>query len=258
MVLAVRVRSNWLMFERLKNIINAMFNKSMSQMETPEVLAEQAQNELESGVKKLREATTSSIANEKMLEKQIQKASEEVASWEKRATVAVGAGNDEIAKQCLAKKQEQNQQIQSLQTQLAEQKKNSAALKDRYGEMQTKLKEFQTRKGDMINRVKAGDAVVKANDLISKTGGSSMDKWEQKISEKEARAEAIRELNGGGAIDDKFKELDKHMAMDDELAALKAKMAAGGNSPKLIVDGAKTQADDNVPMVVEVIEPGEK
>lgn len=61
------------MFERLKNIINAMFNKSMSQLETPEVLAEQAQGELESGVKKLREAMTGSLANEKMLEKQLQK-----------------------------------------------------------------------------------------------------------------------------------------------------------------------------------------
>ena len=248
------------MFDRLKNIMNAMFNKSMSSLETPEVLAEQAQNELETGVKKLREAMTSSLQNEKMLEKQIQKANEELASWEKRATVAVGAGNDEIAKQCLQKKQEQNQVAQGLESQLTQQKKTTADLKSAYGEMEAKLCQFQSRKGDMINRVKAGDAVVKANDLISKSGGKGMDKWEQKISEKEARAEAIRELNGGGAIEDKFKELDKHMEMEDELAALKAKMGAAANpAPKLIVDdGGKTVVDDNVPMVVEVIEPGDK
>ncbi len=117
------------MFERLKNIINAMFNKGMSQMETPEVLAEQAQSELEGSFKKLREALTSSLANEKMMEKQIQKATEELATWEKRATVAVGAGNDEVAKECLLRKKEQNDNIQSLQSQLAAQKQNSASLK---------------------------------------------------------------------------------------------------------------------------------
>ncbi len=248
------------MFDRLKNIMNAVFNKGMSQLETPEVLAEQAQNELETGVKKLREAMTSSLQNEKMLEKQIQKNTEEVASWEKRAAVAVGAGNDDIAKQCLEKRRDLNQVVQGLQTQLDSQKINTANLKGQYGEVEAKLREFQNRKGDMISRVKAGDAVVKANDLMSKTGGAGMDKWEQKINEKEARAEAIRELNGGGAVDDKFKQLDKHIEMEDELAALKAKMGAAANpAPKLIVDdGAKTQVDDNVPMVVEVIEPGEK
>lgn len=249
------------MFDRLKNIMNAMFNKSMSSLETPEVLAEQAQSELESGVKKLKEALTDSLSNEKMMEKQIQKATDEIANWEKRATVAVGAGNDDVAKQCLSKKNEENGKLQSLQTQLTAQKQNTAALKDRYKEVETKLREFQAKKNDMINRVKAGDAVVKADSLMSKTGGTSgLDKWEQKISEKEARAEAIRELNGGGAMEDKFKQLDKHIEMEDELAALKQKMAADGKMPKLIVDSeaGKTQVDDNVPMVVEVIEPGDK
>jgi phage shock protein A len=247
------------MFDRLKNIMNAMFNKSMSSLETPEVLAEQAQNELETGVKKLREALTASLTNEKMLEKQIQKATEEITTWEKRAAVAVGAGNDDVAKQCLAKKQEENVKLQSLQAQVTTQKQNTAALKERCQEMESKLRDFQARKNDMISRVKAGDAVVKADSLMSKTGSSGLDKWEQKIHEKEARAEAIRELNGGGAMEDKFKQLDKHIEMEDELAALKAKMAADGKMPKLIVDGAagKTQVDDNVPMVVEVIEPGE-
>ncbi|CAN5611866.1 phage shock protein PspA [soil metagenome] len=249
------------MFERLKNIINAMFNKGMSKMETPEVLAEQAQSELEGSFKKLREALTSSLANEKMMEKQIQKATEELATWEKRATVAVGAGNDEVAKECLVRKQEQNQNIQSLQSQLAAQKQNSATLKERYQEVEAKLKSFMSRKNDMISRHKASDAVTKADSLISSGGGGSgLDKWEQKISEKEARAEAIREISGGGnsSTEDKFKKLDKHIEMEDELAALKARMADAGKSPKLIVDGGKTQVDANVPMIVEVIEPGDK
>lgn len=248
------------MFERLKNLFNALFNKGMAKLETPEVLAEQAQNELETSVKKIKEAVTNSLTTEKMLAGQIQKNMEELATWEKRATVAVGAGNDDVAKQCLVKKQEHNQINQSLTAQLEEQKKSTAALKERSAEMDEKLKEFYNKRKSMTARAQANDAVIKANDLLSNTGGGTggMDKWEQKIKEKEYRSEAIRELSGNSKADDVFKELDKQGHLDDELAALKAKIGAG--SPKLIVDNdkSKPQVDDNVPMVVEVIEPEEK
>ena len=56
------------MFERFKNVISGMLNKGVSKMETPELLAEEAQEELESNVKKLKEALTDSIAQEKLLE----------------------------------------------------------------------------------------------------------------------------------------------------------------------------------------------
>ncbi|HEY9676553.1 MAG TPA: PspA/IM30 family protein [Drouetiella sp.] len=248
------------MFDRLKSIMNAMFNKGMSNLETPEVLAEQAQSELEGSLKQVREAMTTSLASEKMLEKQLAKAQEEVTTWEKRATVAVSQDRDDIAKEALMKKQESAANLQSLQTQLAEQKKSTAAFKERYQEVEAKFRDFTAKKNDMIARAKASDASVKAHDLISKPGGSSMERWEQKITEKEAKAEAIRELNSGtsGLIEDKFKKLDKHIEMEDELAALKNRMAADGKM-KLIVDSekGKTVVDDNVPMTVEVIDPNE-
>ncbi|HEY9716495.1 MAG TPA: hypothetical protein V6C69_03420, partial [Trichormus sp.] len=99
------------------------------------------------------------------------------------------------------------------------------------------------------------DAVAKANDLLAGTSGSSMDKWEQKIKEKEFKTAANSEADGK-AIEDKFKKLDENSALDDELAALKSKVM-----PKLIVDTTpdtdvkkKEIVDDNVPMVVDVEE----
>jgi phage shock protein A len=167
--------------------------------------------------------------------------------WEKRATAAVQQNDDELAKQCLQKKQEFNQNGYSLESQLAEQKKTTISLKERANELDEKLRDFRNKKKDLSTRMQASDSVNKANELLSSAGGSSMDKWEEKIREKESRSEAIREMNGA-PIDDKFKKLD------DELAALKAKMGGG---PKLIVDQESSQkpvVDQNVPMVVENIE----
>jgi phage shock protein A len=240
------------MFERLKNVINGMLNKTVSKMETPEILAQEAQDELESHVKKLEEALTDSIAQEKLLEQRMRKNADEVKAWEERAGKAVEQGNDELAKECLHKKQDVLQAAQSLDLQRTEQKKTTASLKQRYSEVDEKLQQFLRHKSTLTARTKAGEAVAKANDLIAGTSSSGMDKWEQKIREKEAMGDALRGVDGG-ADDDKFKKLDE-AKLDDELAALKEKMSG----PKLIVDKEeagkhKEVVDENLPMVVKDI-----
>ena len=240
------------MFERLISILKGMFNKGMSKMETPEVLAEQAEMELESNFKQITESLTSGLATEKLLEQKIQKNNQDLSQWEKRAMLAVEQNNDDMARQCLAKKQEHAQAALQLETQLQEQKKSTAMLKEKHSELKTKLADFRQKKNDMMARMKSQDAVIKANELVAGTGGSSMDKWEQKIAEKEAMSQASREMSGAAQVDDQFKEWDKQAGLNDDLAALKASMGAG---PKLIAAASKEDVDDNVPMVVEEIKP---
>lgn len=239
------------MFERFMSLLKGMFNKGMSKMETPEVLAEQAEAELESNFKKLTEALTSGIANEKMLEQKVSKNSQDLSQWEKRAQTAVQQDNDDLARQCLAKKQEFSAMAQQLDAQLTEQKKTNSMLKERHAELKGKLTEFRSKKNEMLARMKAQDGIAKAHELASGSGGSSgMDKWEQKIAEKEAMGQAVREMAGASKVDDQFKEWDKQAGLDDELAALKANMGGG---PKLIE--ASKQVDENLPMVIEEVKP---
>ncbi len=244
------------MLNRLMNVIKAMLNKGMQQMETPEVLAEEAQDQLEKQVKELLQAVTQAIANEKMLEQQIKKNNEDLASWEKRATLAVQQNNDDIAKQCLMKKRELNEQAQILTKQLEDQKTTTAALRSRHAEFESKLKEFMVKKDGMTQRAKAGDAMDKASEIMSNSAGTSgMGKYEQKIMEREAKAAALGELSRTPA-EDKLKALGENAQVEDDLAALKAQMG----QVKLVVDkesggaaasgaSGKTQVDANVPMV---------
>ncbi|MDX1989567.1 MAG: PspA/IM30 family protein [Candidatus Obscuribacter sp.] len=249
------------MFDRLINIIKAMFNAGVSKMETPEILAEQAQMELESGVKKVQEALTASITNEKMLDQQIKKTEEERLNWERRAAVAVGQNNDEVARQCIQKKVDLTQHKESLTSQLEEQKKTTAELKRRYGEMELQLKDFQRKKAAMTARAKGSEAMAKANEIAAGTSTSSMDKWEEKIKAKEIKNEALLEMRGVTAAIEQVKEMDKAGQIDDELALLKAQVAnkssAAGSSPKLIVQSPDEDAvdaevvDENVPMLLD-------
>jgi phage shock protein A len=227
------------MFDRIKNLMGAMVNNGVNKLETPELLLEQAEMELQKNLKDLKEALTESIAGEKMTEIQLQKKAQELTDWEKRATIAVQHNNDEVATECLKKKQEVNEANQSLTAQLQQQKASSATLKQRYAEVDEKLREFLRKKPEMIARAKSSDSLAKAQELTSGTGGSSMDKWEEKIRAKEISVDPL----GTGAIEDKFKALDAHSELDDELAALKAKV--GVTKIELIVD------KENVPLLTE-------
>jgi phage shock protein A len=235
-------------FTRLMNLLKAKMNRGMAKLETPEILAEQAQEQLETSVKKTKEAMVGSVTNEKMLEQQLKKCQDEVPIWEKRAAMAVQQNNDQIARECLLKKQELAQNADMLTKQLEEQKASTASLKKRYEEIGEQYKDFQRKKANLSARGNASDAVSKATQLLG-SGPTGTDKWEQKIAEKEFKAAAEREMGHDAAkdkIDDQLAKAD----VDDELAALKANMQGA----KLIVDKdepTKTIVDDNLPMVVE-------
>lgn len=250
------------MFDRLMNIFKAMFNAGVSKMETPEILAEQAQMELEGSVKKIQEGLTASLTNEKMLDAQLKKSADEKANWERRAALAVQQNNDDVAKQCIQKKVELANQIASQEAQLAEQKKTTADLKKRYGEMEQELKDFHRKKQSMTARAKGSEAVAKANAALttSGTGTSAMDKWEAKIKSKEIQNEALLEMRGASKEMEQLKDMDKNQQVDDELAMLKIAMsqAPGAGGPKLIVQNpaddavdAEVIVDENVPMLLD-------
>lgn len=228
------------MFGRIVNVIKGMFNQGISKMETPEVLAEQAQMELESTQKQLKEALIAALTAEKSLEAKIKKDEEEVATWQKRAELAITKGDDQLAKQCLQKRQESEADLTHLKTQLEAQKSSSAALREKSNEQDAKVRDFQTKKKALITRANASAATAKANEVIgggSSSGSASLDKIEEKIRATELRNEAIADIRSGGdkALEDKVKELDATSNLDSELLALKMKVLESQQPmPKLI------------------------
>ncbi len=220
------------MFDRLKKLIGGAANKQLEKLETPEVLAEQALQELQQNLKQLKEGFVESITQEKLLEKQIKTNAEQLSTWEKRAMVAVQANNDEIARQCLTKKKEALELDQQLTAQLAQQKVLSADMKQKTAEMEAKFREFQVKKSTLTAQMQSSTAVANSHDLLSKgSTGNGMDKWEEKVRLKEAQAEARSQIAG----DHQFKDAFPDSSLDDELAALKQQQQQN-QAPKLLED----------------------
>lgn len=220
------------MFKRFMNLVKGSANKGMKKLETPELMAEEAQMELEKAAKDLKEATIDARTNEKMLGKKVEAAAKKIEEWKARAALAVQQKNDDIARQCLQKKKDMEVELQSLNMQLEEQNRISHSMNERRIQVERELSEFKLKKQQLIARMQAGDALADAKsigDVSSVTSG--IDQFEEKIREQEMRNEVLRELDEDTLLEDEFKKLESSQgvsaapsAVDDELAQLKQKL----------------------------------
>lgn len=219
------------MFKRFMNLVKGQANKGMKKLETPELLAEEAEMELEKTVKQLKEATIEAKTNEKMLEKKKAAAAKKVDEWKNRAMLAVQQKNDGVARECLQKKKDFENELASLEAQLDEQEKATNALKNRLIQVERQFSDFKMKKQQLIARMGAtagADGAADGPDISELTSG--IEKFEKQIEEQEIRNEVLREMDDEGLLDEEFKKLESSQgssgnpAVEDELAALKAQM----------------------------------
>ncbi|MCW5822056.1 MAG: PspA/IM30 family protein [Cyanobacteria bacterium TGS_CYA1] len=220
------------MFQRMVTVFKAMINSLLGKVEDPQMMLEQAYQDLQSNLIQVRQAVAQAIATEKQLEQQLKKNVEQVDVWQTRAGMAVQQGNDDLARQALQRKQQYASAVKDLETQLQAQKEITAGLRRRLAELEAEASKTYTKKQVLIARDKAAQATSKANEILSKTnsqGASSiMERMELKVQENEAKAQALAEL-GRDNLDSAFASFEGASDIEMELLALKA-----GDSSKLI------------------------
>jgi len=225
------------MLDRLINFFKAVFNGLLGRLEDPQLMLEQTYQDLQSNLIQVRQAVAQAIATEKQLEQQLQKNKEQAETWHNRAAMAVQQGNDDLAKQALQRKQQYAQAAGDLETQLKAQRESTATLRQRLTDLEAEVQKAYTKKQVLIARDKAAQATTKANEILSKTTASGalsvMEKMENKVQEREARAQALGEI-GGDTLDKQFKSFEGKTDIDAELAALKGSMGVN-TAPKLVV-----------------------
>lgn len=213
-------------------VFKAMINSLLGKVEDPQMMLEQAYQDLQSNLIQVRQAVAQAIATEKQLEQQLKKNVEQVDVWQTRAGMAVQQGNDDLARQALQRKQQYASAVKDLETQLQAQREITAGLRRRLAELEAEASKTYTKKQVLIARDKAAQATSKANEILSKTnsqGASSiMERMELKVQENEAKAQALAEL-GRDNLDSAFASFEGASDIEMELLALKA-----GDSSKLI------------------------
>jgi phage shock protein A len=218
-------------FARLATLIKSNLNDLISRSEDPEKMLNQVVIDMANQLIEAKKQVAVSIADEKRLAKQAEQEAANAAEWERRAMLAIKAGDDGLAKEALGRKKEHELLANTLKEQWQKQKNAVEQLKTALRMLNGKIEEAKRKKNVLIARKKRAEAQRAIQETMSGMNSVSafetFDRMSQKIDEIEAEAEAsteIAEQYTGDTLAEKFGKLEQTAGADDDLVALKRKM----------------------------------
>jgi phage shock protein A len=217
-------------FQRLGTLVKSNVNDAISNAEDPEKMLNQMLLDMQSQLVEAKKQVAVAIADEKRLAKSTEQERALSAEWEKRAMLAVKAGNDDLAKQALQRKTEHEKLAVGYEQQWQAQKAACEQLKTALQGLNGKIEEAKRKKNLLVARAKRAEAqktIADTMDGLSNTNAfDTMNRMEEKINKAEAEAQATYELAQTANGDDLKAKFDalQHVEADDALASLKAKM----------------------------------
>ena len=218
-------------FSRLATLIKSNLNDLISKSEDPEKMLNQIVLDMNTQLVEAKKQVASSIADEKRLAKQYEQEAANAAEWERRAMTALRAGNEELAKEALARKKEHDQLAQTFKDQWQKQKQSVESLKRALRMLNDKIEEAKRKKNVLLARKKRAEALKAIQEtmhgLKDASAFETFDRMATKIDQLEAEAEAqadLQEEYTGDVLASKFQSLERGAGAEDDLLALKRKM----------------------------------
>lgn len=224
------------LFDRLWRVIRANINSLVGAAEDPEKILEQAVMDMQEDLVQLRQAVAGAIAAQKRTERQCSQAESTAAEWYQRAQLALQKGEENLAREALTRKKSYQETATAMKASLRQQNAVVTQLKENMRALESKISEAKSKKDMYIARARSAKASERLQEMMGNlnTGSalSAFERMEEKVMQLESRSEAIAEL-GTNDLEKKFLSLEGAEDVDSELAAMKAQMLPGNNTPKL-------------------------
>jgi len=220
------------LFSRLGTLIRSNINELINKAEDPEKMLNQVLVDMKTQLVEAKKQVAVAIADEKRLKKQWEQETTKAQEWERKAMLAVKAGDDALARAALSRKTEHDDVSQSLKQQWDAQKDSVEQLKTALRGLDNKIEEAKRKRNILVSRQKRAEAQRTINETLSNINSTSafdtFERMSERVTQLEAEAEAVTEISGAlpeSSLESQFKALEASSGVDDQLAALKQKMA---------------------------------
>jgi phage shock protein A len=242
---------------RMSTVVKAKVSKLLDKAEDPaETLDYSYQKQVEQ-LQNVKKGIADVVTAKKRLQMQESTLQQQVVKLDTQARQAVSAGQEDLARQALERKNVVQTELQSLDTQVSELEDQQQKLVDSEQKLRAKIEAFRTKKEVIKAQYSAADAQVRISEAATGVGeqmadvGLAMQRAVDKTENMKARANAVTELEAAGTFDDitqlgsgeddidrQLKQLSSTSAVDDDLAKLKAEVGAGaGGAPQIAAPG---------------------
>lgn len=238
------------LFQRTMLLIKAKFSKTLDRAENPSETLDysyERQVELLTSVKR---GIADVVTAKKRLELQQGTLEKSLVKLETQARQALGVGREDLARVALERKSGAQQELRSLDEQVAQLNGQQEQLIANEKALQQRIQAFRSQKEVMKAQYAAAQARVRVGEATTGIGGEfadiglAVERAKEKTDQMQARADALEELTSSGALEDLTSggqtQLDRELAqlssqaeVDSELSKLKAELAAGGEKKEL-------------------------
>ena len=231
---------------RMSTVIKAKISKMLDRAEDPAETLEysyQKQIELLQNVKK---GIADVVTSKKRLQLQEQNLQQQLVKLDTQARQALAAGNEELARTALERKNGAQAELQSLDGQVAELERQQEQMTQSEQRLRTKIEQFRSKKEVIKAQYSAAEAQVRISEAATGVGdemadvGLAMQRALDKTENMKARADAVGELEASGTfqdltalgpgeddIDRQLRELSSSNEVDSELEKMKAELGSG-------------------------------
>ncbi len=219
--------------KRFGDIMSANINALLDKAEDPEKMIDKYLRDIESDLGKVKAETAAVMAAETKAKRELTECGDEIAKMQKYAEKALLAGNEGDARQFLEKKAQLTQKQDSLKQSYDLAAANAAKMREMHDKLVKDMDSLRARRDAIKAKVAVAKTQEKMNQMGSSIAGagdamSAFDRMEEKAERMLDEANALSDLNTtGDSVEDLAKKYDDtttDTAVDDELAALKAKM----------------------------------
>lgn len=216
-------------FSRFADIINSNISALLDKAEDPEKMVRLIIQEMEDTLVEVRSTSAKVLAEKKELLRRIGRVQEQVQDWQDKAELALSKDREDLAKAALVEKQKVTAIAETMESELVVVEEQIIRLKDEVAALQEKLVDAKSRQKTIIMRKQTANSRL---DVKRQLDSSKIDNAMQRFEQYERRVEGIEaeveayDLGNKNKLDDEFASLQAEDSVNDELAALKAKVKA--------------------------------
>jgi phage shock protein A len=212
--------------ERVATLIRANLNDLIDRAEDPEKMIKQVILDMENQLLQVKTQVAISMADQHLLQKKQKEEEDKAAEWMRKAELAVGKGQDDLARAALERYQSATKLAESYRRQVADQKLQVDTLRNALDKLDQKLAEAHAKSDLLLAQHRRARALNKANDAQLAAGDRSnaaaFDRLRHKVQHSEAVSQAKSELVTDD-VDRRFDALEKEDEIGRLLTELKAR-----------------------------------
>src|SRR5271154_6068792 len=193
---------------RMSTVVKAKVSKLLDRAEDPaETLDYSYQKQVEQ-LQNVKKGIADVVTAKKRLQMQESSLQQSVVKLDTQARQALSAGNEDLARVALERKNVAQTELQSLDTQIAALEQQQEQLTASEQKLRTKIEQFRSKKEVIKAQYSAAEAQVRISEAATGVGeemadvGLAMQRAVDKTESMRARAAAVQELEAAGTFDD--------------------------------------------------------